>query len=179
MLGRIEVQPNNIGGFGLELGIIGRHIALQSMGPEPVLGPHPSHGHVRYSTQFTGKLTTRPVSRSIGGLSLSRPGKNLGLQSLVDLVTCPSRMAAEQTCQSLGDKPAPPARDKSGIAAELLTNRDLFGSLGQQQNQPGSTILRDAHRLRPANSFQFLAFDLRQLDFFHQFVRRYSCVTIH
>jgi hypothetical protein len=39
--------------------------------------------------------------------------------------------------------------------------------------------LRHAHRLRPANSFQFLAFDLRQLDFFHQFVRRYSCVTIH
>jgi hypothetical protein len=33
--------------------------------------------------------------------------------------------------------------------------------------------------LRPADSFQLFAFDHRQLDFFHQTIRRYSCVTIH
>jgi len=174
MLRRIEVQPNNVGGFGLELWIVGRHVALQSMGPEPVLGPHPSHGHVRNGTQFTGQLTTRPVSRSIGGLSLTRPGKDLGLHSLVDLVTCPSPMAAEQTCQSLGDKPAPPARDKSGIAVELLTNRNPFGS---SANSKISRARRDCAALtacaRPIRSNSLRSI-IVSFDFFHQNVRRYS-----
>ena len=122
------VRGQIVSGYGLELWIVGRHIALQSMGSEHVLGPHPSHAHVRYSTQFTGKLTTRPVSRSIGGLSLTGPGKNLGLHSLVDLVACPSRMAAKQARQPLGDQPATPLRDKSGkhSRASLEWNPFLF-----------------------------------------------------
>jgi len=179
MLRRIEVQSNDVGGFGLELRIVGRHIALQSMRSKPMLGPHSGHSHMRHCTEFTGKLTTRPVSRSIGGLSLTRPGKNLGFHSLVDLVTCPSRMAAKQPRQSLGDKSATPARDKSRIAIELVTDRHPLGSFGQQQNQSRSTRLRRANRLRPADSFQFLAFDHCQRNFIHQKLRRYSSVTIH
>jgi hypothetical protein len=84
---------------------------------------HPSHAHVRHFSDFTRHLTTRPVRRSIGELSLARPGKNLGLNSLVDLLTRPSRMTAKQPRQSLGDKPAAPPRDKSDIATDLLSNQ--------------------------------------------------------
>src|SRR5438477_8715632 len=148
MLRRIEVQANDVSGFGLELRIVGRHIALQSMRSKPVLGPYSGHRHMRYCTEFTCKLTTRPVSRSISGLSLARPSQNLSFHSLVDLVTCPPSMAAKQPRQPFGDKPAPPARDKSSVAVELVTDRHPLGSLGQQQNQSRSARLRRANRLR-------------------------------
>jgi hypothetical protein len=53
MLGRLDVQPDNIGRLELEVRVVGGHVAFDPMGLKPGALPHPRHHHVA-DTQVTG-----------------------------------------------------------------------------------------------------------------------------
>src|SRR5271167_236414 len=64
MLRRMQIQTNDIGGFGLKVWIIRGHVAFQPMWPQSMLAPHPRHHHVT-ETQSGGEFARAPVGRAI------------------------------------------------------------------------------------------------------------------
>jgi hypothetical protein len=64
MLGRTDVKPNNIGGFGFKIGIIAGHVAFQPVWLQTGFVPGAVHG-IFADTKSRGKLAATPVSRSL------------------------------------------------------------------------------------------------------------------
>src|SRR6267154_15409 len=60
MLGRFYVQPNNVGRLGLEVGVVGGHVAFDPMGLKPGASPYPRHHHV-VNAQLLSQLAAAPV----------------------------------------------------------------------------------------------------------------------
>ena len=71
MLRGIEIEPDHIGGLLLELGVVGRHVALHPVWLDPVLLPGPSHHHV-VDAELLGQAPRTPVRRPVARL-LARP----------------------------------------------------------------------------------------------------------
>src|SRR5215475_14411762 len=78
MLGRMDIKTNDVGGLGFEIGIVGGHIALQTMRSQTRALPYPSHRH-SWNAQMSGQLTHAPMSRPVWRLSTG-PCQNASFQ---------------------------------------------------------------------------------------------------
>jgi hypothetical protein len=70
MLGRFDVQPNNIGRLTLKVGIVGGHVAFDPMGLKPGPLPDPRHHHVANAqvlSQLAAALVRRTIRRRSAG----------------------------------------------------------------------------------------------------------------
>ncbi|MGA8058724.1 MAG: hypothetical protein WB999_10805 [Candidatus Binataceae bacterium] len=66
----IDVQPDHVGRFALEVRIVGGHVALEPMGLKPGAPPHPRDHHVIYPQR-----PCQPAIAPVGGAILGRaPG---------------------------------------------------------------------------------------------------------
>src|SRR5277367_2558930 len=82
MLRRVQVQPDNVSGFGFEIRIVAGQVALQAVRLQAGLFPHPMHS-VLADAQRCGKLATTPVSGAVLRLlagSRENPGSQLRSQ---------------------------------------------------------------------------------------------------
>ncbi len=104
MLRRIQIQSDNVGGFGLEVRIVAGHIPLQPMRLQPRFFPDAMHG-ILADAQLRGEFAATPVSGTI--LRLSAGGRqNPGSQLRVSteggcpgwLVSSPSSPEARKRC---------------------------------------------------------------------------------
>src|SRR4030095_2186340 len=136
MLWGVDVETNNISGFGFKLGIIRGHIALQTMGAEAGAFPDPGHHHVT-DTQLLGQFAGSPVGRSIRR-RLAGPSQNAGLQLRRLFFNGPARMPGIESGESLFDKPLLPAADVTAVATQSLSNLRVRIASGQPQDQPGA-----------------------------------------
>ena len=79
VLGRAQIEAEDIGGFGFELGIVTGHVAFQAVRLQAGFLPNPMHG-VLTDAQHRGQLATTPVRGPVARLS-SRGGQDAGPQS--------------------------------------------------------------------------------------------------
>src|SRR5262249_25789533 len=120
VLRRIEIQPDDVSGFRLELRIVGGDVALAPMRLQTMLGPDARNRHVRDATaQLSSQFTGRPMRRTIGGFALRRPRQYSRFQPITDLVSLAPRMTTEQSRQPLGLEPFTPPMDIAVAAVEL------------------------------------------------------------
>lgn len=91
---RIDVEPDHIGSLRLELGIIGRHVPLESIRLQPSARPHARDHHVM-STELLGALATAPVRRAVGWPA-PRPCEDAGFESRRPFRHGPAAMAGHR-----------------------------------------------------------------------------------
>ena len=83
---RIQVQPNDIGGFGFEVRIVAGHVAFQTMRFQAGFLPGAMHG-IFADTQDRSQLAATPVRRAILRLSPradSILARNVGVTTVAD-----------------------------------------------------------------------------------------------
>ena len=68
VLGRVQIEAEDVGRFGFEIGIIAGHVAFQTVGFQAGFLPNPMHG-VFADAQHGGQFAATPVRRPVVGLS--------------------------------------------------------------------------------------------------------------
>lgn len=163
VLGRVQVQSNDIGGLGLEIRVIRSNVPLQAMGPEAMLGPDPGNRHVGEGAAHLGRQLARgPVRRAVRWLTFSRPCQHACFETLGDFVTPAPRIPGEQSGQPIGLEPLAPATDVAVAAIQLRANFGPGEALGYQQDQAGVPSPIGSNIPRTALPLQFHAFALGQ-----------------
>ncbi len=83
MARRIEIKPNDRGGLAFEVGVIGAHIALQTMRLKAGFLPH-FVDHRLADAEFPRQLAAGPMSGAVAGLAAGgvenprpQPGREL------------------------------------------------------------------------------------------------------
>src|SRR5271169_6425227 len=61
---RVQIQPNDVGGLPPKVRIVGGHVAVEPLGLESVLGPHPCHHHVT-DLELRSQPARAPLSRPV------------------------------------------------------------------------------------------------------------------
>src|SRR3974377_1997778 len=99
MLRRIDVEPDHVGGLGLEVGIVRSHVALKAVGLES--GSRPDAGnHDVTRAEMIGELAAAPVGGTIRRRPAS-PIQNLCFQFGRTLFHPPASMSREEACTPL------------------------------------------------------------------------------
>ena len=79
VLGRLQIEAEDVGRFGFELGIIAGHVAFEAVWFQTGLLPNPMHG-VFADAQRGGQFAATPVRGPVAGFS-PRGGQDTGAQS--------------------------------------------------------------------------------------------------
>jgi hypothetical protein len=113
MLRSIQIQPDNVSGFGFELRIIAGHVALQAVRLQTSLFPY-AMDSVLADAQCRGELPATPVGRAI---LRPFPGsrKNPGSQCRSQHRSRLPGMIRIQTVDSGGQEPLLPATDGRAV----------------------------------------------------------------
>jgi len=78
VLGRVQIEAEDVGRFAFELGIVAGHVAFEAVRLEAGFLPNPMHG-VFADAQYGGQFAATPVRRPVAGLS-PRGGQDAGAQ---------------------------------------------------------------------------------------------------
>jgi hypothetical protein len=175
----IQVQTDDIGRLGLELRVVGGHVALQAMGLEAVLGPHPRHRHV-VGFEHPRKLACAPVRRTVGR-GLSSALQDARLQGRTQRSGFAAPVSAEQPGQALRLEALAPARNKAVVAPQLVAHLRPRMLFGQQKDATRSARVFGANRAPSGSLGQFHTLGFAQ---FHRVLRRHDdttemTVTVH
>ena len=181
MRGRVQVQPNDVCRFGLEVGIVGADVAFQAVRLQSMLGPDARNTHVGYAAEFGGQLARRPMCRSIPGFAIGRPPQHLRLDLLGDLEPLAPGMPGEEPSEPLGREALAPAVNVAVAAIKLGANLSPSQAIGQKQDKPSMPGNIRSSVLRRGLSLEFHAFALGQ---FHHALHKHddtteSTVTVH
>src|SRR2546421_6255004 len=98
----VEVKADDVGRLGLEVRVVGSHIALEAMWLETGPLPDPGHPHVRY-IQVPSQLSAAPVGAPVG----RRPAggtQDLGLEFVDVRSWLPALVAGVEALQSLSQE---------------------------------------------------------------------------
>lgn len=79
VLRRAQIEAEDVGGFGFELGIVAGHVAFETVRFQAGFLPNAMHG-VFADTQRGGQFAATPVRRPVAGFS-ARGGQDTGAQS--------------------------------------------------------------------------------------------------
>ena len=160
---RVQIQPNDVGGLLLKIRVVARHVAVQPLRLEAVLGPHPRHHHVT-DLELRSQPARAPLRRPVRRRTLERPFQNARLQRSSQRAGLLPSVPAEQPCQPLFPKSLAPAIDKRIIAVQLVANRGpgMVCLQQQQQTRPARVIGTPAAARRSLVEFQ--TFRIRKYD---------------
>src|SRR6266849_8744748 len=177
---RVQIQPNNVGGLLLKIRVVGRHVAVEPLRLEAVLGPHPRHHHMT-DLELCSQPARAPLSRPVRWLTLERPFQNARLQRGSQRAGLLPSVPAEQPCQPLFPKSLAPAIDKRIIAVQLVANRGPCMACVQQQHQPRSARVIGTPAAARRSLVEFHTFRVRQYDgVLHEHNHTiFSSVTVH
>ena len=158
MLRWVQIQPDNVRSFRLEVRIIADHIPLQPMRLQTRLFPDAMHS-IFTDAQRRGEFAATPVSGTILGLSAGgrqNPGSQFRGQHRGGL----AGMAGIQSVQPSSNESVLPADNGRRRSSQSLLNRAERRSFGQHQNQPRTEDIsgRQGSGLGNAAKFQLLLF---------------------
>ena len=162
MLGRIDIEANDVGGLFFEGGIVGSHVPLHSVRLEPCPSPSPSDQHV-VDSKLLGQTPCAPVRRSIAGLLL-RPGENPSLDRYRQSPRLGTPVPRVESRQAIRLKPLLPPTHVAGIASQGVTYRHVGLARRQHQDQPRSPHVFRPQLARPRPSLQLPALRRRQFN---------------
>jgi hypothetical protein len=130
---RLEIEPNDIGRFGLEIGVVARHVMAQTVRLEPGSGPHPRYACLICAERF-GQSARAPLRGAVRGFAMQSPVNDACRKFLASRPRLPAAMATKESRESFGDKALPP--QSYGIDAALLLRAEPAQRCptGQSQN---------------------------------------------
>lgn len=163
---RIEVQADDIGSLGLEVRIVGHHVAFEPMRLQVVAPPDALNVH-EGDVQFSGQLAAAPVRRAVLRQAFQRVIEHARFQARQSASWRSSRMATIQARQSLLRKPRLPRRNETRVAFQLAHDRVTRHAVVEQQDQPRSSHLRDRCSALALQALQFLPLVICQIHFSH------------
>ena len=155
VLRRIQIEPDDLGGFGFEIGIGRAQIAFQAMRLEAAAFPRPRHdgvGHVELRREAAG----RPVRCAIRG-GLAGPAQNPGFELRRQDAGFRSAMPPAQALDPVGHIPSFPCGNGLQRARGSLTDRHVGVAIGQHQNDPCAATLVSAAAPRTRQGFERVA----------------------
>src|SRR6516225_12446899 len=128
----LEIQPNDIGGFFLELRIVTGNIAAKSMRLEPSFGQDARYPDV-IGANFGSNLASRPMRRSIRRFALGQ-AQHSGLEANAVFAATPSTMSAVEATETFPNKALFPQSNRIDTAAHRPTGLGLSVAGRQTQN---------------------------------------------
>lgn len=136
VLRRAQIEAEDVGGFGFELGIVAGHVAFEAVRLQARFLPNPMHS-VFTDAQRGGQFAATPVRRPVAGLS-PRGGHNAGAQSGRQHTGLLTRMIGVQSLESVLPEALLPANDGGRRGLELLLDGTKGRAFRQHQNQLGA-----------------------------------------
>src|SRR6185503_9100563 len=121
VLGRFEIQTNDIGRFPFKCRVIGQHITADSVRPKLRTCPHPRYHHVA-DPQMLGQFAGAPMGRTVRRGSTCRV-KVFGLHGRRTNLDRPASMARVQTRDTICQKPSLPPKHVMFITTQSLHDR--------------------------------------------------------
>jgi len=159
---RMQIEPDDVGRFGLEIRIVAGHVMTQAMGLQAVAAPDSGHPHVR-GAQLLGQASTAPMGAAIIGATPC-PIQNACLQSSRAFGRDTPLVPSHQTTHALCAKSSRPPLHIRRAANQISGRRTQTPPAGQFQNDPRSSgILRPyAARALPADKFSAFGWSKNQ-----------------
>jgi hypothetical protein len=156
MLGRIYVEPDDVGRLSLEIRVVRHHVMFESMGLKA--GPLPNSGnHHVTDTKVFRELPGSPMSRAVWWLSTS-PLQNPSLRFRGPFLGLLTWMARVQPGQPTFFEARFPSANVAPITAEGFRKRRIRLSVRQTKNQPGPPNVFGRQGSRPCAPFEFTSF---------------------
>ena len=146
MLGRIEIEAEDVGRFGFKLGIIAGHVAFEAVRFQTGLLPNSMYG-VFADAQRGSQLAATPVRGPVAGFS-PRVGQNAGAQSGSQYTGFLAGMMGVQSIESVTTEALLPANDRGRRGLELSLDRVEGRAFVQHQNQLGAKHISGGQRSR-------------------------------
>ena len=146
VLGRIEIEAEDVGRFGFKLGIIAGHVAFEAVRFQTGLLPNPMYG-VFADAQRGSQLAATPVRGSIAGFS-PRGGQDEGAQSGGQYAGLLAGMIGVESLKSVAPEALLPANDRGRRGLELSLDRVEGRAFVQHQNQLGAKHVSGGQRSR-------------------------------
>ena len=162
VLGRVQIEGDDIRRLGLEIGVVGGHVALEPVGLESSSRPDPGYPHMRHP-QVPGELATTPMGAAIGW-SLASSSQDLGFGAVGFRSRLATLVPGIEPVQPLSQEPGPPEFDKALAAVELGFNLGIGPTLSQQKYQPCSLGILSSDRTPLGASPELILFDLGKND---------------
>ncbi len=182
MLRRIHIQTDDLRCLGLEVGIVGCFVPLNSVRLQTVLLPSASHHHVMDS-QLLRKSTRAPMGRAVGRFSLC-PRKNPRLHLRSERLSWTPLVTCVQTCQTFLQESALPLADKRRRAVYPLLNLRVARTVGQHEQHASNPCVVSptapaAGSLTKLCTFRSTQYKLSSLLHERDFITNRLSVTVH
>jgi hypothetical protein len=180
VLRRMQIQTDDVCRFGLEVRIVGGHVALDPMGLQSMFAPDSRDHHVR-DVQRLGKLARAPLGGPVCGFTLHGPLQDPRLQRGGQGGCGLTGVTTEQTREALSDKALTPPIDERIIAGELVADLGLREAGLEQKNESRTARLIGSTRLTGCSLIEFRLFHCRQNNRAtreHDYTP-FSVVTVH
>ncbi len=156
MVGRIEVEADDVADLLDEEGIGGELEVLLPVGLEVERGPDALDRGLRHAGGL-GHGTAGPVRAAVGGAGLKRLPQQRH-EGLVREAARPSRpVFVVQAHEALGAEACAPPADRLAADADPLGHRRVVQALGAQQHDPGAAHQARGQAARPGQRLECLA----------------------
>jgi len=151
VLRRIEIEPDDVGRLALEVRIVRRHVALQTMRLKTGFAPDEMNHRLAHA-ELVAELAAGPMRRTVarfaaGGVEDSGP--RLGSEFAWRL---PGALGFQAVESGLEEAPLPLA-DRTRRGVEFVDDLAVGPAVGQQQHDLGSKNKARRQRLRVADVF--------------------------
>ena len=162
VLGRVQVKANDIERLALEVGIVGSHVALQTLRLEARPRPGPSHLHV-VDAQLASEPARAPVGSAVSR-RLHRQLQDPGLQAHRRGSPPTAAVASVDALQAGLVKAPLPARDVLPVAFQPSPYVVIGTAIGKQKNESRSADVGNPQIVRAEAPFELRSFILGQDD---------------
>ena len=157
MGGRAQIETNDVGRLGLEIGVIALHGVAPPVGLQPGLGPDSGHAHM-VDPEPRGQLAAAPVRGAIGRLAMQGPIKDACLNLLTARLGLAATVPAKKPGHPMRQKPIPPKAHR--VHTALLSAADLTQTVSAQsqaQQNVSPTHILIARAATAAHALEFPA----------------------
>ncbi len=144
VLRRAQIEAEDVGGFGFELGIVAGHVAFETVWLQSRFLPNPMHG-VFADAQHGGQLAATPVRGPVVRFS-PRGRQDTGAQSRSQHPGFLAGMIGVQSLESVLPEALLPANDGGRRGLELSLDCVERRAFGQHQNQLGAKHISGGQR---------------------------------
>jgi len=140
----VQIEAEDVGRFGFELGIVAGHVAFEAVRLQARFLPNPMHG-VFADAPHGGQFAATPVRGPVAGF-FPRGGQDTGAQSGSQHTGFLAGMIGVQPFESVLPEALLPANDRRRSGRQPLLDRVERRAFSQHQNQLGAKHISGGQR---------------------------------
>ena len=163
VLRRAQIEAEDVGRFGFELGIVAGHVTFETVRLQARFSPNPMHG-VFADTQGGGQFAATPVRGPVAGF-FPRGGQDAGAQSRSQHPGFLAGMIGVKSLESVLPEALLPAHDGGRGGLELSLDGVEGCAFGQHQNQLGAKHISGGQRTGLGDAAKVAMLLLGEQDF--------------